>query len=231
MDIAKFRFGEYDVLALPVLHDNFVYLVCRDGKAVLIDAGEAKPVFKTLEKERLQLLDVLITHTHHDHVAGCRQIQDRLGVQSMSPGVEAGEFQLLGAVCRSFSTPGHMAVHKCYHFPELGILFTGDTLINGACGRIIDGTAEQLFASLQHIKTLPDETRIFGGHDYLVENMEFALQLEPGNAPARTRLELYRSNPGAAIFATLAEEKATNPFLRVATVEEFTELRLRKDRF
>ena len=86
---ARFHLGDLEVLAVPVLHDNFVYLVCRRGQAILIDAGEAKPVFKVLERERLQLTDMLITHTHHDHVGGCRAIQDRLGVLATSPGVAA----------------------------------------------------------------------------------------------------------------------------------------------
>jgi len=231
MDLTQFKIGGFEVLAVPALQDNFVYLVCRDGKAVLIDAGEAKPVFQSLEKGKLQLLSILITHTHHDHVGGCRAIVDRLGVQSTSPGVEAGERPMLGTVFRSISTPGHMAVHKIYYFPELNVLFTGDTLINGACGRLLGGTAQQLFSSLQEICGLPDETRIFGGHDYLVDNMEFALSVEPANADMQARLDLYGTAPAAAIFATLAEEKNTNPFLRVTTVEEFTELRRRKDCF
>ena len=217
------------MLAVPVLRDNFVYLVCRGGEAILVDAGEAKPVFQALENTPLRLQKILITHTHHDHIGGCRAIQDRLGVQSVSPAVESGELPMLGTPCRSISTPGHMAVHKIYHFPELGILFTGDTLINGACGRLLGGTAEQLFSSLRKIRTLPDETRIFGGHDYLVDNMTFALSVEPDNTDMQARLNLYRTDPAAAIFATLAEEKKTNPFLRVDTVKEFTELRLRKD--
>ncbi len=223
--------GDYEVLAGPVLHDNFVYFVCRGGKAVLIDAGEANPVFRILDEEKLQLLDLLITHTHHDHVGGCRAIQDRLGVQSTSPGVQAGEFLTLGTICRSISTPGHVAVHKVYHFPELEILFSGDTIINGACGRIMGGTPEQYFEGLQQIKQMPDETRIFGGHDYLVENMNFALTVEPGNDDMQARLERYESDPASAIFATLGEEKKTNPFLRADSVEEFIELRKRKDRF
>lgn len=231
MSFSRFQIDGYEVLAVPVLYDNFVYLVCREGKAVLIDAGEAKPVFKILDKEDLQLMNILITHTHHDHVGGCRALVDRLGVQSTSPGVETGDFPVLGTVCRSVSTPGHMAVHKSYHFPELKILFPGDTLINGACGRLLGGTAEQLFNSLQWIKALPDETLIFGGHDYLVENMEFARSVEPGNSNAQVRLDLYRTDQAAAIFATLAEEKKTNPFLRADTVEQFAQLRRRKDSF
>lgn len=231
MNISRFEFGEYEVLALPVLVDNFVYLVCRAGQAALIDAGEASPVFQTLEKKGLQLVNLLITHTHHDHVAGCRAIQDRLGVQSTSPGVETGEFEVVGTPCHALSTPGHMAVHKCYHFPKLGVLFSGDAIINGACGRILGGTAEQYFHSLQAIKALPDETVIFGGHDYLLENMEFALSVEPGNADMLTRCDRYRTDPAAAIFVTLSEEKKTNPFLRVNSVEGFSELRRMKDSF
>lgn len=231
MKTIRINIGDYVVVAVPVLRDNFVYLVCRAGEAVLIDAGEAKPVFQAVEENDLRLQKILITHTHHDHIGGCRRIQDRLGVQSVSPAVESAEFPVLGTVCRSISTPGHMAVHKTYYFPELNVLFAGDTLINGACGRLLGGTAQQLFSSLRKICELPDDTRIFGGHDYLVANMEFALSVEPGNAAAEARLKLYREDPAAAIFATLAEEKKTNPFLRVDTVDEFTALRKQKDSF
>ncbi len=229
MKIERFEFGEYEVLAVPVLRDNYDYLVCRDGRAVLFDAGEAKPVLRTLDEENLQLLEGFITHTHPDHVGGCRAIQERLGILFVSPAVEERSYDVLGTPCRSISTPGHMAVHKIYHLPELGILFAGDALINGGCGRLLGGTAEQSFHSLQKIKALPDHTRIFGGHDYLVENMRFALAVEPSNANASARLELYCNDPAAAIFATLAEEKQSNPFLRVDSVESFVELRQRKD--
>ena len=119
MDLSRFQFSNYQVLAVPVLFDNFAYLICREGRAILIDAGEAKPVFSVLEKEDLRLTDILITHTHHDHVGGCRAIVDRLGVQSISPGIEAGERISLGTICRAISTPGHVTVHKIYYFPEL----------------------------------------------------------------------------------------------------------------
>ena len=231
MKTIRFQIKEYEIFAVPVLSDNFDYLACRGGAAVLIDAGDAKPIFQALDENDLQLQKILITHTHHDHTGGCRTIQDRLGVQSVSPGVEAGEFSLLGTCCFSISTPGHMVAHKCYYFPEPGILFTGDTLINGACGRLLGGTPGQLFSSLMRLCELPDETRVFGGHDYLAENMNFALSVEPGNVDMKARLDLYQSDPSAAIFSTLAEEKKTNPFLRVRSVEEFAELRRLKDRF
>ncbi|MBT8045988.1 MAG: hypothetical protein KJN67_02365, partial [Pontiella sp.] len=118
-----------------------------------------------------------------------------------------------------------------YYFPELTMLFAGDTLINGACGRILDGTPEQLFSSLQRIKQLPDETRILGGHDYLIDNMEFARMVEPENADVQARTDRYQADPASAIFVTLAEEKRTNPFLRVDSLEAFAELRRRKDLF
>jgi len=234
MEPYRIKFGEYEVLAVLVLrgtYNTFNYLVRRDGNAVLIDAGEAGPIFKTLEKEELQLLKVLITHGHHDHVGACRAVQDRLGVLSRSPGVESGEFNVLGTVCRSFSTPGHVETHKCYHFPDLGIVFTGDTIINGGCGRIMGGTAEQYFDSLERINDLPDDTIVFGGHDYLMDNLKFALSAEPDNAAIPARLTRYATDPAAAIFVSLAEEKRTNPFLRAEIVDQFISLRERKDRF
>lgn len=231
MKATLFQFGPFDVWVLPVLRDNFNYLVCRAHQAVLVDASDAGPVMRLVEREALQLLRILITHSDHDHVGGCRALQDRWGVQSLSPSVESGRIELLRTECEVISTPGHARVHKVFHFPELGVLFAGDTLINGACGRVIGGTMEQLFASMQTIKSLPDETIVFGGHDYLDDNMAFALDVEPDNLDMQARLDLYRSDPAAAIFVSLAEEKRTNPFLRADSFEAFAALRRHKDCF
>ncbi len=231
---ARFSFGEYELLAFQVLpgtYETFNFLLSHNGQAILIDAGEAHPIFQTLENENLQLTNVLITHGHGDHSGGCRAIQDRLGVQSTSPGVESREFPILGTVCRSFATPGHLAVCKSYYFPILGICFTGDTIIGGGCGRLMDGTPECYFQSLEKIKLLPDETIVFGGHDYLEANMKFSLSVDPDNAAMQARLERYKTDPKSAIFVTLEEEKKTNPFLQVDSREAFAELRRRKDIF
>lgn len=231
---ARFQFGEYELLVVQVLlssYKTFNYLLCKDGQAVLIDCGEAGPIFQTLEKVNLQLLKVLITHGHVDHLGGCRAVQDRLGVQSVSPAVESGEFPILGTRCCSFGTPGHLKVCKSYHFPAPGICFTGDTLIGGGCGRLMGGTAEQFFQSLEAIKQLPNETMLFGGHDYLEENAAFALSVNPENAAMRARLRRYQEKPEEAIFLSLEEEKKTNPFLQVGSAAEFTELRRLKDLF
>lgn len=231
---ARYRFGEYELLVVQVLlgtYGTFNYLLCRGGEAILVDAGEAKPLFQVLEEEGLQLLEILITHNHPDHSGGCRALQDRLGVQSTSPGVESRAFDILGTACRSFSTPGHLAVSKSYYFPELGIVFTGDTIINGAVGRMMGGTAEQFFQSLEKIKQLPGETIIFGGHDYLEENAAFALSVNPDMEAMKKRLVLYEAEPLAAVFQSLEDEKKSNPFLQVNSAGEFAELRAKKDRF
>ncbi len=231
---ARFQINGFELLAFQVLphsYQTFNYLLCRNGQAALIDAGEAMPVLKLLDEENLQLVNILITHTHGDHTGGCRALQDRLGIQSTSPGVAAGEFNVLGAVCRSISTPGHLAVCKSYYFPEPGIVFTGDTIINGGCGRMMGGSGEAYFNSLQKLKALPETTRIFGGHDYLPENMRFAQSAEPNNPDIQNRITLYRTDPAAALFMTLADEMKTNPFLRVESAEAFIRLRREKDVF
>lgn len=230
----RIQLGDYELLVFQVLpesYQTFNYLLCREGKAVLIDAGDAQPVLDMLAQEQLQLIDILITHTHDDHVGGCRTLQDKLGVQSTSPAIDSFEKPLLGTVCRSLSTPGHLGVHKCYYFPELNVVFTGDMLINGAVGRMMGGTAEQYFRSLQMLGALPNETRVFGGHDYLEDNMKFARSVAPKNTAVNERLALYQSDPYAAIFARLGEEKKSNPFFATHSADEFAALRKRKDQF
>ncbi len=217
--------------AVPVLRDNFVYLLEREGKAILIDAGAAEPVLALVRGEGLRLLQVLITHDHADHTGGCLALQEALGVLARSPGVMARGESWLGTSCEVLSTPGHTAVHKSFYFPELGVVCSGDALINGGCGRLLGGTAEELFDSLGRLAALPEETRVLGGHDYLLENLRFAAaEGVAGEAVERRRVR-YAVDRGGALFATVAEEVLTNPFMSCGSAVAFAAMRLRKDGF
>ncbi len=217
---ATLQRGAFTIHAIPVLGDNLVYLICREGVALLVDAGEAAPVSAMLERERLKLAEILITHRHGDHTAGLSALQPLVG--------KTGAV----ATVATIAVPGHTPDDLAFHLPEAGIVFTGDALINGACGRLSSpDAAVQLYQSLQRLAALPDDTLVLGGHDYLEENMRFALAETPTCTAARARLERYRTDPPGAIFVSLAEEKRTNPFLQAANATAFAHLRHRKDRF
>lgn len=216
---------------IPVLDDNFIYLLDDGEKAILIDAGDAKPVLEIVRTESLTLLQTFITHDHADHTAGCRALQEELGVLARSSSVIERDEEWLGCRCEVVSTPGHLKVHKSFYFPELSVVFTGDALINGACGRLLGGTASELFRSLQWIASLPGKTRVFGGHDYLLENLRFATAVEFSVSAVERRRQQYKSDPMMALFATVEEERETNPFLSCASAVEFAALRARKDCF
>ena len=158
--VAEQLIGRIRLRMIPVLADNFIYLLDDGEQAVLIDAGEAAPVLEIVRAESLALLQVLITHDHADHTGGCRTLQEERGVLARRPGVSARDEEWLGSRCKVVSTPGHTKVHKSFYFPELGLVFTGDALINGACGRLLGGTAEELHGSLRWLAALPDETRV-----------------------------------------------------------------------
>ena len=229
--VEELLLGSIRLRMIPVLDDNFIYLLDDGEKAILIDAGDAATVLQIVRSEALTLLQVFITHDHTDHTGGCRALQEELGVLARSPGVIEREEKWLGCRCEVVSTPGHMKVHKSFYFPELNVVFTGDALINGACGRLLGGTAEQLYRSLAWVASLPDETRIFGGHDYLLENLRFAATTAFSLSAVERRLQQYKSDPMKALFATVAVERETNPFLSCCSVAEFASLRARKDRF
>jgi len=219
--IFKMVRGEDQVIVLPVLQDNFVYLLVRGTNAVAIDAGAFAPLAAYLRAQNLCLRAAYLTHGHGDHAAGYGQLQQC---------IQRDDRQIPGPV-EVLELPGHTAEDRGFYFPAAGVAFTGDCLINGACGRVLGGSMEDLYHSLQRIKRLPPETLLFGGHDYLLGNLRFGLHCEPGNAAIQERLHLYRQDPGRALFVSLAEEMASNPFLRAADLQAFTALRQVKDRF
>jgi len=210
----------FRIWAVSVLTDNFVYLVCCRQDAVLVDAGEAEPVETVLQKEGLALRQILLTHGHGDHTAGAGRLQGCIQSGGRLP-----------EPVETLALPGHTRDDRGYYYPSAGVVFTGDCLINGACGRVISGSMQALFESIQRIKQLPVDTLVLGGHDYLLDNLQFGLRQEPGNAAIQARQVLYKQDPAAALFVTLAEEQRTNVFLRAPDLASFTALRDAKDQF
>ena len=245
----------HTVMVLGTLADNYTYLVESGGDAVVIDPGEASPVLRALGRTGSRLLAVLCTHGHFDHTGGARELSQRTGCAVMMPDVAPAEG---GALCVGpigftvIRTPGHSTDSVCLYLPpeegEAGRLFTGDTLVLGGCGRLLTKSPEMMWSSLQSLAALPQATKVYPGHDYTLENYEFAATVEPDNAIVRARLEVIRSLIEADVStvpSTIGLELATNPFLRAVQpemkhalgmdgaqdVEVFAELRRRKDRF
>ncbi|MBF5059739.1 hydroxyacylglutathione hydrolase [Candidatus Neptunochlamydia vexilliferae] len=222
----KKTLGENQYLyQLKVLEDNYTYVISWDQNALVVDPGEGEPILKLLEEENLTLKNILITHYHDDHTGGVELLKKKTECRVIGPederipdldqSVDDGEELLFGPFSiEVFSTPGHTKPHLIYFFRDLHLLFTGDLLFTGGCGRLFEGTLEEMWNSLEKVLALPDDTAIYCGHEYTVANLEFAATVEPDNAALQKRLEEAKKKD-VSVPSTLAEEKATNPFLRV----------------
>jgi hydroxyacylglutathione hydrolase len=218
------------VLPVTCLSDNYAYLVTTAGsnEAVVVDPSEAPPILEALTNEGLKLVAILNTHHHWDHVGGNEELLSRLGelpvyayatdvgrVPKQTERVEDGvPFEIAGLTFHPLHVPGHTLGAVAYHTGDA--VFTGDTLFVAGCGRLFEGTPQQMFTSLTgKLGKLPPETRVFCGHEYAYNNLRFALQVEPDNEAIRTKLELATERRGEPMVpSTIAEELATNPFLR-----------------
>jgi hydroxyacylglutathione hydrolase len=199
-------------------------------------------------KERgWHIAQVWITHWHPDHVGGVAEIRRTTGAQVTGPRAEADKIEGLdtlvdeGSVIRLSShtaqvmrVPGHTQGHVAFHFSQDGALFTGDTLFAMGCGRLFEGTPEQMYLSLERLAGLPDDTRLYCAHEYTLANAAFAVHAEPENEAAANRLiEVKRLRDGGkmTVPTTVAQERETNPFVRATNVDEFARLRREKDSF
>jgi hydroxyacylglutathione hydrolase len=234
------------VTPVPVLADNYAYIVRAPcGATAVVDPGQAAPVLAALGGAPLAL--ILLTHHHADHVGGARAVQAATGARIVGPAADAGRLppldQAVGdgdavalgqATLHVLATPGHTTGGLCYHAPgDPGAVFTGDTLFLMGCGRLFEGTAAQMWASLKRIAALPPATRVYPGHEYTLDNAAFCARAEPGNADIAARLEAVRAARAAGemtVPGTVGQELATNLFLRARDAQGFAELRAMKDR-
>ncbi|QXL84623.1 hydroxyacylglutathione hydrolase [Comamonas sp. NLF-1-9] len=221
------------LLPLPAFSDNYIWMVHDGRDALVVDPGDAAPVEQALRSMRLSLRTILVTHHHGDHTGGVAELRAHWGAQVFGPTREAipepftalrdGErLQALGLSLAVLDVPGHTAGHIAYYCASLDgapVLFCGDTLFSGGCGRLFEGTPAQMHASLSRLAALPGDTRVCCAHEYTLANLAFAQAVEPDNRALADYLAHCRQLREAGLPtlpSTIAIERAINPFVRTA---------------
>ncbi|MFM7315220.1 MAG: hydroxyacylglutathione hydrolase [Cyanobium sp.] len=238
------------ITALPVLLDNYVFVLVRGGEAAVVDPAVAAPVRDWLEQRGLALVAVLQTHHHSDHIGGTPELlrrwpaaavvasgADRQRIPFQTRSVAGGDrFGLLGRTLEVLAVPGHTRAHIAFHLPAQGEegaeLFCGDTLFAGGCGRLFEGTPEQMLHSLRELTGLDPTTRVWCAHEYTESNLRWAAAQRPEDAAIASRLaavRLCRARGEATIPSSVALERATNLFVRAGDAAELAELRRSKN--
>ncbi len=252
-----------EIHQIPTRRDNYVYLLREpgSGRIGVVDPSDAQPVIEALERLGWTLTDIINTHHHNDHTGGNLELKEKYGCPVVGPradrdriaGIDMdvgdGDTYRLGeAEAKVFDTPGHTSGHIAYWFPESRALFCGDTLFALGCGRLFEGTAEQMWRSLSKFRAVPDDTLVYCAHEYTQANAKFALTVETDNAALKARareIDAMRAADRPTVPSTMGVERETNPFLRAdldsmrravgmegaAPAEVFGEIRSRKDNF
>jgi len=241
---------------LPAFTDNYLWLL-QDGvqkRCAVVDPGDSAPVLNWLDEHSgWQLSDILITHHHGDHTGGVKRLKQASGARVFGPANEnipvcdtalnGGEvINVLGLAFQIIAVPGHTLGHIAYYHADKQnpLLFCGDTLFAAGCGRVFEGTLQQMHQSLMQLSTLPDNTQIYCAHEYTLNNLRFAAAAEPDNPHIQQRLAeviALREQGGISLPSTMAIERLTNPFLRCYLTKDkspeavFADLRIWKDRF
>lgn len=222
---------------VPCLGDNYAYILHDEntGTVGVVDPSEALPIIDALTKRNINLNYILNTHHHYDHTDGNMELKERYGAKVIGsgkdreriPGIDIGlkdgdRWMFAGHEVYVLETPGHTDGHISFYFPGSGAIFTGDTLFSLSCGKLFDGTPEEMLVSLKKIMSLPDHTSIYCGHEYTLSNSKFALSVEPNNVALQSyasRVASLRNRGLPTIPTTLKLEKSCNPFLRASSAE------------
>ena len=240
--------GALLIQAVPVLNDNYVWLIhdSASGETAAVDPSVGPPVLDAAEARGWPITQVLNTHWHPDHTGGNQAIHAATGALVTGPEevrrvyqpdrvVGEGDRISLGSwEANVWAIPAHTAGHISYYFERASAVFVGDTLFAMGCGRLFEGTAAQMHANLQRLAASPEDVRVYCGHEYTLANARFAVTVEPDNqalADRLRRVEAARDRGEVTLPTTIGEERATNPFMRARSVEEFARLREMKDSF
>jgi len=234
---------------IPCLKDNYSYIIhdAANDYACVVDPSEANPIIDFIKKKNIKLKYILNTHHHYDHVGGNELIKKEFDAKVIGFNNDKERIPFIDITledqeiwssdnftAKVFHIPGHTSGHICFHFYKDNFLFTGDTLFSLGCGRIFEGTYEQMFNSLKIIKSFPEETLIYCGHEYTSKNAEFCLQNDPSNSELIKKIRkinilVKKGEP--TIPSSLKEEIACNIFLKAKDVKMFSKLRDLKDNF
>ena len=234
---------------ISCLQDNYSYLIIDEtnNDACVVDPSEAKPIINFLENKDIKLKYILNTHHHYDHIGGNKELKKKY--KSMVVGykndahripeidilVEDGQiWKKDNFEAKIFHIPGHTSGHICFHFYKDNFLFTGDTLFSLGCGRLFEGTYKDMFDSLNKIKSLPENTNIFCGHEYTLQNSKFCIKYDPNNLALKNKIddiEKKLKNNLPTVPSILKDEINCNIFLKAKDLESFSKLRDLKDNF
>jgi len=236
-----------EIVAVPAFADNYIWLVhdAPSGETAIVDPGDAAPALAEATRRGWAITQVWNTHWHPDHTGGNLKIKDAVRAPISGPAREniAGRDVALSEgsalaigdhVGRVIEIPGHTLGHIALVFDKARVAFVGDTLFAMGCGRLFEGTAEQMFHSLQRLAELPEDTALYCGHEYTLANARFAAHAEPGNRAVADRLAEVRALREAGeitLPTSVAQERETNPFVRATNWEDFARLRAEKDSF